>query len=345
MTTIRLDNDTYEAIVRGSNEAAWEIYLLLHDALGRRGLFDVLRRRGRPLSAAEVTADLDLDPRVAHRVAVALDGLSRIGCLERAGEAYVLASAARPERPVDHAAIDFAFSPMFRLQYMEIYRREIVLDPGFALTFGENEAEMWEGLLNSPANALWRDLARDWVARGGGRVVDLAFGTPVTLIELSERVGTDGRVYGVEASPYFVDRARRETEGRRNIAGLFQRDINESLGELPDVVDGVMFAGALHFVRDVGRLVRDIDRITTFGARVALIMFFSPHDSFAGPAFDMHRNLFTPVPTAYDSAEVERLMASSGFECRLRAHLGSYCSLYFEKYPMRVAAPAVAAAH
>lgn len=339
MKAMNLDNKSFEMIIRGSNEAAWEIYFVLHERLRKLGLFQLLKKARNAPTAEQITAELGLNAGVAHRVGVALDGLSRIGCLRDDAGKFSLITEEVPDHSIDTASIDFCYSPVFRQRYMEIYRQGVLFDINFALRFDEAEAELWDGILNCRANVLWRDFGQDWVVRPDAKVVDLAFGFPANLVELSKRVGESGRVYGVDASSYFVGLAKQQTAECKNIGGIFERDVNQSMGDLPEVVDGVIFAGALHFVRDVARFVRDIDNMTRVGARVALPTFFSFRDCFAGPAFDMHRNMFTPVPPAHDSLYVERLMADAGFECRFRGNFGTYCSLYFEKYPSRFVAP------
>jgi len=213
-----------------------------------------------------------------------------------------------------------------------MYRTDTVFDPNFALAFDEGMDEIWDGLLNAPINLMPRDLAVEWIAGPGARVLDLGFGTPQTLRQLAERVGENGQVSGLDVSAHFVRRAKSELAGVEAIDQIVCADINDGLGLFDDAsFDGVMFMGALHFVHEPPALFEELARIMKRRTRLVIGMFFVDEPCYAGPALELHRSFFDPPGVLRSEREVVDALRQSGFDLNASIHLGSYSTLYLEQ--------------
>jgi SAM-dependent methyltransferase len=321
----------WKRVFDGVNETATQVYLILDERLGERGLFDVLGESSMELS--ELRERLGIDRAVDHRFRLAIEALRNLGSLELEGDQVRVRPAHAPYVEPDEDVIRWAFGPLLDT-YLEMYRADVVFDPGFALAFDAGMDEIWDGLLNAPINLLPRDLAVNWVSEPGARVLDLGFGTPQTLRQLADEVGEGGHVCGLDVSDHFVRRATKELADVGTIDEIVCADINAGLGRFGDEShDGVMFMGALHFVHDPDALFRDLARIMKHGTRLAVGMFFIDKPCYAGPALQLHRSFFDPPGVLRSEQEIVEGLARAGFDLNLSIHLGSYCSLYLERSP------------
>ncbi len=320
----------WATVIDGLNEVSRKIYFLLLEHLRDLGLFDELDS-----SEAMVTAlreRLGVPAEVEHRFVVALRGLRAIGVLEL-DEEKVRRCHVEPEpRPIDEGLISTVFGPAIGA-YLKIYQERRLFDPGFALTFAGEQSALWEGLLNAPINTVGGDQAVTWIGKAGGRVLELAFGPGRTIPQLLERIGEGGELEGVDSSRYYVERARelyREISSVR----LREADINEGLSYFENAVfDGVMFMGALQFVKDPPTLLRELGRILRLRGKLVLGAFHTDKPCFANPALHLHMNLFDPPAFEYPVEKVKRWLWEAGFETNICVEFGSYCSLYAEKLP------------
>ncbi|MBI2912702.1 MAG: methyltransferase domain-containing protein [Chloroflexi bacterium] len=103
--------------------------------------------------------------------------------------------------------------------------------------------------------------------RPGDAVLDVGCGTGLSFPLLEERIGREGRVFGVEATPHMLALAgkRVETNGWTNVT-LIEAPAEEAV--LPQPADAMLF----HFVHDVTRSPAAIANIfgqVKPGARVA----------------------------------------------------------------------------
>jgi len=100
-------------------------------------------------------------------------------------------------------------------------------------------ARVYDWLVARPTEALRRTAVERLALRPGDRVLDLGCGTGLSLPLLRAAVGESGRVYGVDASPDMLARARERVSrgGWRNVR-LIESDA-ESF-ELPERVQGVL---------------------------------------------------------------------------------------------------------
>lgn len=325
------ETSDWQRVFDGLNETATQLYLVLHERLRDRGLFEVLGESWMDFS--ELRERVGLDAGVAHRFRLAMDALRNLGSLELQGDRARVRTSKTPEVELDEDLIGWAFGPLLE-SYLQMYRADIVFDPSFALAFNEGMDEIWDGLLNAPINLLPRDLAVEWISSPGARVLDLGFGTPQTLRQLAEEVGGDGQVCGLDVSAHFVRRAKQELADLGAIDRIVCADINDGLGRFEDEsFDGVMFMGALHFVHDPDALFRELARVMKRRTRLAVGMFFIDKPCYAGPALQLHRSFFDPPGALRSEREVVDGLLRSGFDLNMSILLGSYCSLYLELCP------------
>jgi SAM-dependent methyltransferase len=323
------DRIGWKRIFDGVNETATQLYLILHERMRERGLFETLGDSWTDIS--ELQASLGFDPGVAHRFRLALEALRNIGALEVRGEQVRVRSAKAPVTQLDEDLIGWTFGPLLD-SYLQMYRSDLVFDPSFALAFDEGMDEVWDGLLNAPINLLPRDMAVAWIARPGTRVLDLGFGTPHTLRQLADEVGDEGRICGLDISAHFVRRAHEELADVEPIEQIVRADVNDGLGQFEDhSFDGVMFMGALHFVHDLDALFAELARVMKPRTRLAVGMFFVEKPCYSAPALQLHRSFFDPPGTLRSEGEVVDALWRAGFDVNGSIHLGSYCSLYLEQ--------------
>lgn len=109
---------------------------------------------------------------------------------------------------------------------------------------------------------VWRPkMLEAWIAAGitsGSRVLDLGCGPGYASFDLSEIVGPDGGVLGVERSAKFVSFARGES-GRRGLRNtrFLEADLALPLA-LPEEFDALWCRWVASFVTDLPQLVRTV---------------------------------------------------------------------------------------
>ncbi len=104
--------------------------------------------------------------------------------------------------------------------------------------------------------------------RPGQKVLDVGCGTGLSLALLRERVGDEGRVYGIDQSPEMAElaRARIAQAGWRNVELLLSAAQSASL---PEKVDAILF----HYTHDILRspvAVRNLLSLARPDAMVAI---------------------------------------------------------------------------
>jgi arsenite methyltransferase len=105
----------------------------------------------------------------------------------------------------------------------------------------------------------------------GAVAADMGFGGGVGLALLLQRVGAEGRVYGVDLSPTMVSRA----------AGRFKREIargrlhlhSGSITQLPledRSIQGAITVNTIYFVEELDRAFSELARVITSSGRVVV---------------------------------------------------------------------------
>lgn len=77
-------------------------------------------------------------------------------------------------------------------------------------------AALYDRIATAPGVGRWRRAAAERVARPGDTVVEMGCGTGANLPYLCERVGSDGRVVGVDVTRPLLERARTRVAAHDN---------------------------------------------------------------------------------------------------------------------------------
>jgi demethylmenaquinone methyltransferase/2-methoxy-6-polyprenyl-1,4-benzoquinol methylase len=164
--------------------------------------------------------------------------------------------------------------------------------------------------------------------RAGDSVLEIGCGTGPSLAYLSDVVGPDGRVYGVDISPGMLQRAqaRCANGGRRNVA-LYQCDALDFVA--PEPLDGALFCLSYNTMphhravlrrvwnalRPGGRLVIMDARLPS-GASAKLLLPFSlwlmKHTMLGNPLIQPWREL----AALCENFEVRKYLFGSYYICR-----------------------------
>ena len=136
-------------------------------------------------------------------------------------------------------------------------------------------AEMYESTLVAPLFAPWAEhLVEETRVGAGDRVLDVACGTGIVARLAQSRVGSNGRVVGVDLSPLMLEVARRVGPAidwrESSAASLPVQD-----GELFDVV---LCQQGLQFFPDRPVAVREMHRVLAPGGRVGLSVWRSDEE-------------------------------------------------------------------
>lgn len=107
--------------------------------------------------------------------------------------------------------------------------------------------------------------------RPGEAVADIGFGGGVGLPLLVDRVGDDGRVYGVDISTSMIDRATRRFRGQVTAGRL--RLLAGSLAALPlpdHTLDGAITVNTVYFVPELDRAFAELARVLRPSGRLVV---------------------------------------------------------------------------
>jgi ubiquinone/menaquinone biosynthesis C-methylase UbiE len=151
----------------------------------------------------------------------------------------------------------------------------------------------------------------------GAKVLDVATGTGWAALAAAQAVGAAGQVVGVDISPGMLEQARRKAA----MAGLthveFREGDAQQLDFAPHSFDAVLCALALFFLPDMLAAVREWQRVTTPGGRVA---FSTSGDTLFHPMGTMFNarlaryGVLLPSPQRLrDPAQCRNLLHEAGF--------------------------------
>jgi ubiquinone/menaquinone biosynthesis C-methylase UbiE len=103
----------------------------------------------------------------------------------------------------------------------------------------------------------------------GEQVLDVATGTGWAALAAARTVGAAGQVVGVDLTPAMLEQARRKAEMARLTNIDFREGDAQQLDFTPDSFDAVLCASALSFLPDMLAALREWQRVTKQGGRVA----------------------------------------------------------------------------
>ncbi len=143
-------------------------------------------------------------------------------------------------------------------------------------------------------------LLRDGVPSGGGIWADLGAGWGAFTLALADLLGPGGTIYAVDRDRAALRDGEQVVRARFPATTLHPQtaDFTRPL-DLP-LLDGIVMANALHFVRDKAPLLAQISGLLRPGGRFILVEY----DADRG-------NLWVPHPLAYPTWAA--LAARSGF--------------------------------
>jgi Methylase involved in ubiquinone/menaquinone biosynthesis len=125
----------------------------------------------------------------------------------------------------------------------------------------------------------------------GDAVLDVGCGTGTLAVAAKRRVGTEGIVHGVDASPEMIERAKRKAE-KAGVEVIFQTAVVETL-PFPDASFDVVLSTLMlhHLPRGVReQCAREIHRVLRPGGRVLAVDFATPVRDRKGLVARFHRH-------------------------------------------------------
>jgi demethylmenaquinone methyltransferase/2-methoxy-6-polyprenyl-1,4-benzoquinol methylase len=129
---------------------------------------------------------------------------------------------------------------------------------------------------------VWKQMAVDWSgATGGDRCLDVCCGSGDLTLLLAQRVGTKGRVYGVDFASAQLAIARQKSAQKHNLATI--RWVQGNALHLPFTdahFDAATMAYGLRNLTDIEQGLRDLCRVLKPGAKAAILDFHQPSDSW-----------------------------------------------------------------
>jgi ubiquinone/menaquinone biosynthesis C-methylase UbiE len=122
-------------------------------------------------------------------------------------------------------------------------------------------------------------LIRPAIERPGGAWADLGAGTGVFSRALASLLGSEGLVIAVDRDPAAIvalEGLTRPPSGSRAQIVAVEGDFLalETVRQLADApLDGLLFANALHFAPDAGRVLRQATRLLSDGGRIVVVEY------------------------------------------------------------------------
>ncbi|QLE54705.1 bifunctional demethylmenaquinone methyltransferase/2-methoxy-6-polyprenyl-1,4-benzoquinol methylase UbiE [Nostoc sp. TCL26-01] len=126
---------------------------------------------------------------------------------------------------------------------------------------------------------IWKEMAIKWSgAKPGDTCLDLCCGSGDLALRLARRIGTAGKVYGVDFSPNLLATAKERSQStypQPHIAWI-EADVL-SLPFADDQFDAATMGYGLRNVTDISRSLQELHRVLKPGAKAAILDFHRPH--------------------------------------------------------------------
>jgi ubiquinone/menaquinone biosynthesis C-methylase UbiE len=172
-----------------------------------------------------------------------------------------------------------------KVQHAELGTTGIVLHRA-----GLYDAFLW--LASLGRERAYREKTLDLVSlKPGESVLDIGCGTGTLAIAAKRRVGPSGRVYGVDASPEMLARARQKAD-KASTEVSFKNGIVEALPFPDGQFDVVLSTVMLHHLgRDARRqCAQEVRRVLKPGGRVLAVDFARPAEGKRGLLDHFHHH-------------------------------------------------------
>lgn len=155
----------------------------------------------------------------------------------------------------------------------------------------------------------------------GEQVLDVATGTGWAAMAAARTVGSAGQVVGVDLTKDMIEQARRKTAMARLTNVEFREGDAQHLDFTPDSFDAVLCASAIFFLPDMLEAVREWQRVTKPGGRVAFSTFgdrlFHPMRAMLNARLGSYGVLLPSQqrnPGLTDPEQCRDLLREAGFE-------------------------------
>jgi demethylphylloquinol methyltransferase len=168
---------------------------------------------------------------------------------------------------------------------------------------------------------VWKEMAVKWSrAKSGDTCIDLCCGSGDISLRLARRVGTTGKVYGVDFSSELLARAAERTSNYNQASvNWIEADVL-CLPFQDNYFDAATMGYGLRNVTDIPQCLREIYRVLKSGASCAILDFHRPSNSIMRAFQQWYLdNLVVPTATqmglkeeyAYISPSLDRFPTGS----------------------------------
>ncbi|XP_057541809.1 2-phytyl-1,4-beta-naphthoquinone methyltransferase, chloroplastic isoform X2 [Amaranthus tricolor] len=171
-------------------------------------------------------------------------------------------------------------------------------------------------LLSLGQHRVWKRMAVSWSgAKGGDTVLDICCGSGDLAFLLSEKVGVDGQVLGLDFSreQLLIASSRQQERSSacyKNIEWLQGDALNLPFPN--DTFDAITMGYGLRNVTDKERAVQEIFRVLKPGCKVSILDFNKSNQPVTGLIQEwMIDNVVVPAATVYGLADEYKYLKSS----------------------------------
>ncbi|KNA21291.1 hypothetical protein SOVF_044500 [Spinacia oleracea] len=199
------------------------------------------------------------------------------------------------------------------------HRKFIVRCSDERLTLFSRIAPVYDSLndlLSLGQHRVWKRMAVSWSgAKRGDSVLDICCGSGDLAFLLSEKVGLDGQVTGLDFSRNqllvaSLRQKERSTPCYKNIEWLEGDALNLPFRD--DHFDAITMGYGLRNVRDKERAIEEIYRVLKPGCKASILDFNKSMEPITGVIQElMIDNVVVPIATSYGLAEEYRYLKSS----------------------------------
>ncbi|BCL35622.1 bifunctional demethylmenaquinone methyltransferase/2-methoxy-6-polyprenyl-1,4-benzoquinol methylase UbiE [Nostoc sp. MS1] len=127
---------------------------------------------------------------------------------------------------------------------------------------------------------IWKEMAIKWsAAKPGDTCLDLCCGSGDLALRLARRIGSTGKVYGVDFSPNLLEAAKQRSQTQYpqpNISWVEADVLNLPFNN--NQFDAATMGYGLRNVTDIPRSLQELHRVLKPGAKAAILDFHRPYN-------------------------------------------------------------------